>query len=295
VSLKEKSLIKKVTRKQLKITESGRSTDFIAPSFGHGCLYNCSYCYMKRHRPTGVQVAENVDDVLRAITEHYSDIVYSPWYNKNKPNQTDDHCITYDIGSNEDLALHAKYYDIDHIFRTTYGRGHLKFSFATKYVNYDLPDVSYGIRIRFSLMPQKYSDVLEPETSSIIERIQAIDKFIDKGYEVHINFSPVVVTDTWIEDYRDLFMLVDEHVTNKDKVKCEVIFLTHNEKKHAYNLLNNISGEDILWTPEIQEDKISGNGEKNIRYKHVLKREYINQFKALHDILIPWCTIRYIF
>jgi len=295
VSLKEKSLIKKVTRKQLKITESGRSTDFIAPSFGHGCLYNCSYCYMKRHRPTGVQVADNVDDVLRAITEHYSDIVYSPWYNKNKPNQTDDHDITYDIGSNEDLALHAKYYDMDHIFRTVYGRTYLKFSFATKYVNYDLPNVFHGIRIRFSLMPQKYSDVLEPETSSIIERIEAIDKFIDKGYEVHINFSPVIVTDTWLDDYRDLFMLVDEHVTNKDKVKCEVIFLTHNEKKHAYNLLNNISGEDMLWTPEIQEDKISGNGEKNIRYKHVLKREYVNQFKALHDILIPWNTIRYIF
>ena len=34
----------KVTRRQLKITESGRSTDFIAPSFGHGCLFNCSYC-----------------------------------------------------------------------------------------------------------------------------------------------------------------------------------------------------------------------------------------------------------
>jgi len=295
VSLKEKSLIKKVTRKQLKITESGRSTDFIAPSFGHGCLYNCSYCYMKRHRPTGLQVADNVDDVLAAITEHYVDNVYSDWYNQNKPNQTDDHYITYDIGSNEDLALHAKYYDINKIFTTTYGRTYLKFSFATKYVNYDLPNVFHGIRIRFSLMPQKYSDVLEPETSSIIERIQAIDRFIDKGYEVHINFSPVIITDTWLDDYRDLFMLVDEHVTNKDKVKCEVIFLTHNEKKHTYNLLNNISGEDMLWTPEIQEDKISGNGEKNIRYKHVLKREYINQFKALHDILIPWCTIRYIF
>jgi len=280
-----------------KISKNSKVVNFSVKNnenyFANGVLTH--NCYMKRHRPTGVQVADNVDDVLAAITEHYVDNVYSDWYNQNKPNQTDDHYITYDIGSNEDLALHAKYYDIDHIFRTTYGRSHLKFSFATKYVNYDLPDVSASIRIRFSLMPQKYSDVLEPETSSIIERIQAIDKFIDKGYEVHINFSPVVVTDTWLDDYRDLFMLVDEHVTNKDKVKCEVIFLTHNEKKHAYNLLNNISGEDMLWTPEIQEDKISGNGEKNIRYKHVLKREYINQFKALHDILIPWCTIRYIF
>ncbi len=119
-----------------------------------------------------------------------------------------------------------------------------------------LHNVSASIRIRFSLMPQKYSDVLEPETSSIIERIQAIDKFIDKGYEVHINFSPVVVTDTWLDDYRDLFMFVDEHVTNKDKVKCEVIFLTHNEKKHNYNLANDIPGEDMLWRPEIQENKL---------------------------------------
>ena len=253
---------------------------------------------MKRHRPTGVQIAENVDDVLDAIVEHYLEHAFTTdndWYKENKPNQTDPRYITYDIGSNEDLALHAKYYDMDKIFATTYGRSRLKFSFATKYVNYDLPNVTKDIRIRFSLMPQKYSDVLEPETSSIIERIQAIDKFIDKGYEVHINFSPVIVTDTWIEDYRDLFMLVDKHVTNKDKVKCEVIFLTHNEKKHTYNLLNNISGEDMLWTPEIQEEKISSNGEKNIRYKHVLKREYINEFKALHEILIPWCTIRYIF
>ena len=26
------------------IRPSGRSTDFISPSFGYGCLYNCSYC-----------------------------------------------------------------------------------------------------------------------------------------------------------------------------------------------------------------------------------------------------------
>ena len=38
------SLVEKVTRKSFKIRPSGRSTDFISPSFGHGCLYNCSYC-----------------------------------------------------------------------------------------------------------------------------------------------------------------------------------------------------------------------------------------------------------
>ena len=296
------SLIKKTVRKALEIKESGRSTDFITPSFGFGCLYNCSYCYCKRHVNDGLSIAENVDQILDVISKHYESL--RPWFVKNKPNQTDPVFVTYDIGCNEDLALHAKYHEINKIFHFPSTKMRMKFSFATKYVNYDLPDIqskyahdpfSTPVRIRFSLMPQKYSSILEPNTSSILERIQAIDKFIDKGYEVHINFSPVVVTDTWIEDYRDLFLLVDQHVTKKERVKCEVIFLTHNEKKHKYNLANNIPGEDMLWRPEIQEPKKSQYGGDNIRYKHQLKSNYVYQFKALHNALIPWNTIRYIF
>jgi spore photoproduct lyase len=295
------SLVKKTVRKSLKIKESGRSTDFITPSFGFGCLYNCSYCYCKRHVNDGLSIAENVDQILDVINNHYFSL--GGWFQKNKPNQTDPDCITYDIGCNEDLALHAKHHDIQRILSFSGKYKRMMFSFATKYVNYDLPNIwsnptgpgFKSVRIRFSLMPQKYSDILEPNTSSILERIDAIDKFIAKGYEVHINFSPVIVTDTWLEDYRDLFLLVDEHVINKDHVKCEVIFLTHNEKKHLYNLANNIQGEDMLWRPEIQEPKKSQYGGDNIRYKHQLKSNYVYQFKALHNAIIPWNTIRYIF
>jgi spore photoproduct lyase len=144
-------------------------------------------------------------------------------------------------------------------------------------------------------MPQKYSSILEPNTASIIERIQAIDKYIKDGFDVHINFSPVIVTDTWIEDYRELFMLVDENVENKDKVKCEVIFLTHNTLKHYHNLGQQLPGEDMLWKPELQESKVSQYGGTNIRYKRGLKEEYVRQFRSIHNLVIPWCTIRYIF
>jgi len=290
-----------VQRKSMEIKPSGRSTDFIAPSFGFGCLFDCSYCYCKRHVNDGVKIAENVDDILNAITSHYHKHRISPWYEQNKPNQTDPEFITYDIGCNEDLALHAKWYDMQKIIFTAGQQRFLKMSFATKYVNYDLPSITGDalghIRIRFSLMPQKYSDILEPNTSLIIDRIKAIDKFIEKGYEVHINFSPVIVTDTWHQDYKDLFLLVDEHVSpeNKDKVKSEVIFLTHNEKKHAYNLKHNLPGEDMLWRPELQEAKKSQYGGDNIRYKHALKAQYVHEFKALHNLLIPYNTIRYIF
>ena len=78
-------------------------------------------------------------------------------------------------------------------------------------------------------------------------------------------------------------------------VKAEVIFLTHNEKRHLYNLENNIPGEELMWTPEIQEVKTSQYGGKNVRYRYDLKAEYIKDFINLHDKIIPWNTIRYIF
>jgi spore photoproduct lyase len=170
-------------------------------------------------------------------------------------------------------------------------------SFATKYVNVNL--LNYNpenkIRIRFSLMPQKYSDLLELNTSKIIDRIKAIDAFIDSGYDVHINFSPVIVTDNWLEEYKDLFQMVNDYVDYKDVVKSEVIFLTHNKNKHIDNLNNNVKGEDLLWNPEIQENKISQYGGINIRYKHNLKYQYIDEFKKIHNETIPWNMIRYIF
>ncbi len=285
-------MVEKVTRKSMLIRPSNRSTDFISPSFGHGCLgFNCSYCYMKRHKPTGLTVATNTEDILTAIDHH-------SWFaDVEKPNQTHDEYISYDISCNEDLALHLKYHEWKKIFDFFKNHPKAMGSFATKYVNKKLLEYNPEdkIRIRFSLMPQVYADQLEPNTSSIEERIKAIDQFIDAGYDVHINFSPVIVTKNWLLEYEELFIQVNSFVKNKEKIKAEVIFLTHNEGKHQYNLANNLPGEDLLWKPEIQEGKISQYGGENIRYKHDLKAEYIRQWTELHDKILPWNTIRYCF
>ena len=284
-------MIKQINRKSMLIRPSGRSTDFISPSFGYGCLYNCSYCYMKRHNPNGLTISKNIGDILTTINNH-------AWFvDVDKPNQTHQEYVTYDISCNEDFALHAKYYDWKRIFEFFKDHDRAMGSFATKYVNLNLLEYNpnYKVRVRFSLMPQIISDELEPNTSKIMDRIKAIDTFINAGYDVHINFSPVVVYDNWLQDYEELFNLVNDNVTNKDIVKAEVIFLTHNAGKHQYNLENNLSGEHLLWKPEIQEPKISQYGGRNIRYKHKLKAEFIKQWIELHDKIIPWNTIRYIF
>ena len=285
------TLIKEINRNSMIIRPSGRSTDFISPSFGYGCLYNCSYCYMKRHKPQGLDIAKNTMNILTEINNHcmFAEV--------DKPNQTHNSYTTYDISCNEDFALHAKYHEWQTIFDFFKEHPVAMGSFATKYVNVDLLnyDPQGKIRIRFSLMPQSISDKLEPNTSKIIDRIKAIDAFIDGGYEVHINFSPVVVYDNWLEDYEYLFQMVDNYVDYQNEVKCEVIFLTHNENKHNYNLANNITGESLLWNTDIQENKVSQYGGKNIRYKHNLKAQYIKQWINLHDKIIPQNKIRYIF
>jgi spore photoproduct lyase len=285
-------ILKKVNRKSMIIRPSGRSTDFITPSFGYGCLgFNCTYCYMKRHKPIGLDVATNTNEILTEINNH------AMFATVDKPNQTHPVFISYDLSCNEDFALHAKHHEWKHIFSFFKEHPIAMGSFATKYVNKNLLTFNPKgkIRIRFSLMPQEWCSILEPNTTSITHRLKAIERFIEAGYDVHVNFSPVIVHKGWLSKYKELFKALDSHVISKEKVKCEVIFLTHNEEKHKYNIKNNLPGEELLWVPQIQESKTSQYGGKNIRYKSSLKKKYIQQFTELHNELISWCTIRYIF
>ena len=286
-------MITKDIRKSLKIRPSGRSSDFISPSFGWGCLYNCSYCYMKRHKPKGLSIAKNTNQILTEINTH---AVFAK-HEVQKPNQTHPEYLTYDIGCNEDFALHLKYHKWREIFNFFKNHDDILGTFATKYVNPEL--LKYNpkekIRIRFSMMPEKKRKLHEPKTSTIIERIKAIDEFKKAGYEVHLNFSPIIVYPGWRDDYEELFTLIDNNVKNIDNVFAECIFLTHNANKHYRNIRNHPKAEKELWTPNLQENKTSQYGGCNIRYKRQYKKEFIEAFKEDHDKIIPWNKIRYIF
>lgn len=285
-----------VDRKSMTIRQSGRSTDFISPSFGHGCLYNCSYCYMKRHKPVGLSIANNHTKILVAINDHVSNLSWP-----KPPNQTHEKLWTYDISCNEDFSLHLKYHKWKEIFDyPVVHNNRMMFSFATKYCNKDLlegynPDNK--IRIRMSLMPERYRKILEPNTSTIPERIYFINQLKGVGYDVHINFSPVIVYPGAFKLYEDLFGMVNFHVDNKFKpsVLAEVIFLTHNKDKHEFNLKYELPGEELLWRPDIQRTKKSQYGGNNLRYNPSIKNTLIKEFTQLHDENIGWNKIRYIF
>jgi len=284
-------MLKKVIRKSFIIRESGRSSDYITPSFGYGCLFNCAYCYMKRHKPAGLDIATNTEQILTEINSHAAFATVS------KPNQTHKEYVTYDISCNEDFALHAKYHEWEHIFEFFKTHPTALGTFATKTIPVRFLDFNpeKKIRIRFSLMPQNIADRVEPHTAQIIDRIKAVDDFIEAGYEVHLNFSPVIVYKNWLEDYKLLFEMCNDYIQNKEEVLAEVIFLTHNKKKHDRHVQDGFKYEKLLWNPEIQEAKVSSYGGENVRYKRKYKSQWINKWRALHDSVIPWNTIRYIF
>jgi spore photoproduct lyase len=283
-----------VTRKSMIIRPSGRSTDFIAPSFINECAYNCSYCYVKRHNAQYITIAKNTMDILTEINSH------AFFATVQKPNQTGDY-ISYDIGCNSDIGLHASQLEWQTIFKFFRDHPLAMGSFATKCVNKNLLDFNPEgkIRIRFSMMPAELQKLLEPNTAGIYERLFAVKLFLNAGYEVHLNFSPVIVHDNWLQSYMSLFNTIDGIAKSNgwadDRVKAEVIFLTHNEAKHWYNVEHKIPGEEFLWTPKIQEEKVSQYGGKNVKYEHKRKAEYIDQFRQIHTGILPWNTIRYIF
>jgi pyruvate-formate lyase-activating enzyme len=64
-------MLEKIKRKSMLIRPSGRSTDFISPSFGYGCLYNCSYCVTPDTlitTPTGVKKAGEIQEGDQVIS-----------------------------------------------------------------------------------------------------------------------------------------------------------------------------------------------------------------------------------
>ena len=258
---------------------------------------SCSYCYVPRQKgyANPITTFVNIEQMLGYLRRHAGRQGV-----KTKPDQVDPNYWVYDIGCNSDCAVDAlicdNVYDLMRLFRDL---PNAKTSFATKFVNRELLnfDPKRKTRIRLSLMPQPMAKIVDVRTSSIAERIGSINDFYDAGYEVHLNFSPVIYYDNWLEDYKQLFDELSDVLRPEVKAQlgAEIIFLTHNDKLHEINLGWHPKGEEHLWKPELQETKYSQMGGRNIRYKRGFKSQLITDFCNLLNERLPECRVRYAF
>lgn len=284
-------------KKSIFVRNNGRSTDFIAPSHANGCASSCIYCYNSRRKgfSNPITTFTNTDASLAHLATHIQTIG-----RKCVPNQCDDTLWTYDIGENNDCSIddlicsNVKQF-IEFFSRLTTAKA----SFATKHVNRRLLtyDPKKRTRVRFSVMPFELSKKVDVRTALVKDRILAANDFVEAGYEVHFNFSPVIHTENWLSEWEALFAFMEEVLSPKvkEQAACEIIFLTHNADLHQKNLVWYPEGEKLIWNPQLQENKISQNHMKNLRYKSYVKRGWINQLLELKDKVIPWCKTRYSF
>jgi spore photoproduct lyase family protein len=284
-------------KKSLTAKPYERSSDFVAPSQANGCAMACAYCYVARRKgfANPITTFVNIEKICGYLERHAARQGIKP-----KATQADPTLWVYELGTNSDCSVDAAICDnLKDLIALFQKLPNAKATFATKYVNRDLLnyDPQGKTRIRFSLMPEPISKIVDVRTSKICDRIHAVNDFLEAGYEVNLNFAPVIYYDNWLADYEELFQLIDDTLSPQAKAQLhsEVVFLTHNEQLHDVNLGWHPQAEELLWRPDLQETKISGTGGENLRYKRGFKRELVDTFCQLLTRHLPYCSIRYAF
>jgi len=277
-------MIKTQKTKTLITKDNNNSANCIAPNVIYGCFGGCvsTYCYMSRYNGDRVFVNKNVDEIFESVVEWEKDYV-------KVPDQQDPIYTMVDVACNSDLVLMQKHMPeplIDYLKRYD-DHPRLNSTMATKYPDLLKLDVNHfnkKPRVRVSLMPQVYSDILEPKMSSILRRIHDINRLKELGWEVHINYSPLIFYHGWKEEYDNLFKTVKDIAGEN---KCEVIALTNHANQMARS--SESAQELMKYSSEIK------NKQGIMRYPLSHKSRLLNEFKEIYSKYFNLDTIRYIF
>ena len=277
-------MIKVQKTKTLVTKDNNNSANCIAPNLIYGCFGGCvsTYCYMSRYNDKRVYVNTNVDEIFQSVVEWEKTYV-------KVPDQQDPIYTMVDVACNTDLVLMQKHLPeplIDYLKRYD-DHPQLNSTMATKYpglLKLDVNHFNKKPRVRVSLMPQKYSNILEPKMQKIVSRIADVNRLKELGWEVHLNYSPLVFYPGWKEEYDNLFSMVKESAGIN---KCEVIALTNHRNQMAKA------------SPEAQELMRRSYEVKNqsgvMRYPLEHKGRLLYEFKKIYKEYFPLETIRYIF
>jgi len=277
-------MIKKQETKTLVTKPNNNSANCIAPNVIYGCFGGCnsSYCYMSRYNGDRVFVNQNVDAIFNSVVEWEKDYV-------KVPDQQDPVYVMCDVSCNSDLVLMQKHMPeplIDYLKRYD-DHPRLNSTMATKYpglLKLDVNHFNKRPRVRVSVMPQIYADVLEPNMQKVHSRIEDINRLKLLGWEVHINYSPLIYVKGWSKEYDNLFKTVKEIAGEN---KCEVIALTNHKLQMARSSAK--AQELMKYSSEIK------NNQGIMRYPLSHKTPLINKFKEIYSQYFDLSTIRYIF
>lgn len=260
--VKMKSYLILGVRKSLKWVPNNKISDYLVPYTSSGCSAMCLYCYLvcNYNKCSYLRIFVNREQIMDNII---------------KKVEKSDRDLILEIGSNSDLILEDTFtgnltYTINEFISKT-SKG--KLTFPTKFGMVDnILSLKHENRIipRMSVNPKSIIQTIELGTSSLDERIAAINKLVDANYPVGILIAPVIFAQNWKKLYKDLIIYLNKKLSDKakDTVFFEVIFMTYSFVHNAINT-EAFPNSPVLFSKEL----MTGRGKGKYTYKNELKAE----------------------
>ena len=167
---------------------------------GFNCLYNCTYCYLQSYlNSSGIMLFSNMHKVFEELEIFFNSIDPNTVYRIGTGEYTDSLMIDeitgigrmlIDLASqrkNVMLELKTKSCLVDHLL--------------------DIPNKGNAV-IGFSLNSLSKSAIYEEGCATIMERLDAAKRASDAGFFVAFHFDPIIYTDTFESEYREIINLI---------------------------------------------------------------------------------------
>lgn len=270
------------TRKTHKYVENHKVSDFLVPYTSSGCSAMCLYCYLvcNYNKCAYMRLFVNREQMLEKIIK--------------TANKSDKELI-FEIGSNSDLILENEItgnlvWTIENFKNSTKG----KLTFPTKF---DMVEPILGldgkdkIIVRMSVNPQEIISKIEFGTSSLENRIKAVNKLYKAGYKVGLIIAPIILVENWKELYTELFEKLNDELDEKLKndIFFELIFMTYS---YVHRKINNDAFPNAIELYD--EEKMTGRGMGKYMYRPAIKDEASVFMRGLLDRFFKESKVIYI-
>lgn len=248
-------------RKTHKYVENHKVSDYLVPYTSSGCTAMCLYCYLvcNYNKCAYLRLFVNREQMLSRLIQKS--------LKSERP-------LTFEIGSNSDLVLENTI--TDNLIYTiprfaAEGKGRLtfptKFHFVEPLLN--LPHDGKVI-FRMSVNPQPLINRIELGTSSLKQRIEAVNKMCEAGYPCGLLIAPVILIEDWKKRYVELLEELASGLTPKMKQQMflEIILMTYSYVHRAINR-EAFPGALNLYDPE----QMTGRGKGRYCYRPEARAE----------------------
>ena len=242
-------------RKTHKFVPNNKISNYLVPYTSSGCIAMCLYCYLvcNYNKCAYLRIFVNREEMLNKIIK--------------VANESEEELV-FEIGSNSDLILENSItnnlrWTIENFKRTE--KGYITFPTKFDMVD-DILDAEgkEGVIIRMSVNPKEIIQKVEMGTSSLENRVKAINKLADAGYKVGILIAPVIFVENWQELYKELVIYLKDNLSDKVKQSTffEVIFMTYSYVHRKINEEAFPSAIDLY-----NKDLMTGRGKGKYTYK----------------------------